>query len=540
MLYLFFQPSSLTKRMMLKELPPSKTNLSSASVFQDTPYFPSMEKTMESSPISISSRNVKGSYLGDKNSLDLEESLKSYLNIEELEDDFELITSKFKESIYESILKSNNCMLPCFNMVCDENDEPHGSFAIIDIGGSTLRVSVVNFLKDRKAECTVNKSWLIEENMKHLDRSFFKWAADNFKTVIDANLQESLKNSRGNIKLGITWSFPIIQNVAANRGIVSDLGKGFSISDEFKGKDLKDIFEDTFNGSNVPIEVYSIVNDSISVYITGSYFNDAKLGLVQGTGVNSCFLIDAKLLGNEKKEKLKSNIEDTKLLVNTEASFLGYHLNKYITNVDCEMNNSWKLMDNDDYLLPHFTTDQYGIFQPLEIITAGRYIPEIIRRIAIAKINNNDILCHISKSGADAEYSLSAETLSRLYQCDDIEKFKLILQDMVPTDDISIKDLNNLKIITKLIIHRASLVLASYILALLEVTNFKDTPTLEISVVGSMLQYFPGYKEKVLEILRFKTIEHNTPQISFDFIKDSSIYGASVAAYVNQQKLKLL
>lgn len=132
---------------------------------------------------------------------------------------------------------------------------------------------------------------MIDQN-KHLDSSFFNWVTEKFKSVIGPNIIDSLKNLKGNIKLGITWSFPIIQADAPNRGKISDLGKGFSMDNSFKGKDLKDIFENAFANANIPVEVYSIVNDSISVFIAGSYFNNSKLGLVQGTGVNSCFLID--------------------------------------------------------------------------------------------------------------------------------------------------------------------------------------------------------------------------------------------------------
>lgn len=496
--------------------------------------------SMKETPVLISTKNVPDSssesLSGEENMNmdDLQQSLNAQLKIAEIEDDFDVITRQFEDSIYESLEKSNSCMLPCFNVVCEQDCNPRGSFCILDIGGSTLRVSIVNFLDDGTAECLVNESWSIEDSNKHLDRSFFRWVTQKFKFLVDDDMCSTLKNSRGKIKVGITWSFPIIQHTASNKGIVSDLGKGFSVCDEFKGGDLKDIFENCFADGGIPIEIYSIVNDSVSVFVTGSYFNNAKLGLVQGTGINSSFLVDQSLAGKQKIKFLRNTDSDKKVLINTEASFLGYHLHKYVSDVDRDMNRLWKVMGSDEYPPPHMTTDTYGVFQPLEMITSGRYIPEIIRRFVAEYFSDTAV------PEAGSEYTLSAELLASLYRCSDPEKFRAELGKSLPLDNLKDDDLVILKTITKTVIYRASMILASYIIAMVRVAKFTHLEKLEISVVGSMLQYFPEYKETVLGILDSKAVQsHNIPKISFDFIKDSSIYGASIAAYVNQERMGL-
>lgn len=494
---------------------------------------------IKESPLVISTRNVldssSDSLSSEENiSLDeLQQSLIANLKIEELENDFDIITKQFENSIYQSLEKSNTCMLPCFNVVCENDCKPQGSFAVLDIGGSTLRVSVVRFLGNNTAECVVNKSWTIEDDNKHLDRSFFLWVTKNFKSLVDEHTSKILKNSRGNIKVGITWSFPIIQHVASNRGIVSDLGKGFSICEEFKGGDLKDIFEECFLASGIPIEIYAIVNDSVSVLVTGSYFNNAKIGLVQGTGTNSAFLVDRSLVGERKTEYLTNTENDKKTLINTEASFLGYHLYKYVCDADKDMYHLWRVIGDPGYTPPHMTTDAYGVFQPLEMITSGRYIPEIIRRIIA------DYFPDSSASDKNPEYTLTAELLAQLYRCTDYEEFGSELKKTILLNSLKEDDMMALKVITKMVIYRAAIVLASYIVAMVRVSNFTHLDELEISAVGSMLRYFPGYKEAVLKILETKARKCRIPRISFDFIEDSSIYGASIAAYVNQQRMGL-
>ncbi|KAG0687274.1 hypothetical protein C6P40_002573 [Pichia californica] len=509
---------------------------------------------LDLSPRSLSSESIKPSSIfisattltdsSSESSLasysNIQVELNEYLNIGKIKNDFDTITLNFEESIYQALNISDNCMLPCFNVVCDKQllSQPTGSFAVIDIGGSTLRVSVVKFLDGNNAHCIVNKSWTIEDSNKHLDRSFFKWIAFNFASLINDDLRNELKNNDGNIKVGITWSFPIIQNESSNRGIVSDLGKGFSISDEFKGKDLKDIFENCFQNNGISIKIYSIVNDSISVFVTGAYFNNAKIGLVQGTGVNSCFLIDQSTLGEKKRGILKNTKDDKQLLINSEASFLGSHLHDYICNADKKMNQNWNLMGDEDIIPPHLTTDKYGVFQPLEVLTSGRYIPEIVRRIMVERLCKNSL---ISIDETKSMYSLSAEFLASLYQRHDRTEFKEELEELLSIGNLNLKseDLNMLKIITETVILRASLILSSYIIALVRVMKFTKLPELEISVIGSMLQFFPNYKETVLDILETESKKGDFPQISFDFIKDSSIYGASIAAFVNQERMGL-
>lgn len=451
--------------------------------------------------------------------------LKEYFNISKLETDFNLITDQFEDSIYEAMRSSDNCMIPCFDVSYRDTMESEGLFAVIDIGGSTLRVGVVKFdctNAERQASCLVKKSWPIGDSQKHLDRSFFKWAAEKFASVLDPQTLPYLKDSNGNVRVGITWSFPMVQNVASNRGIISHLGKGFSLAPEFKDKDLKDIFESCFKECDVPIEVCAIVNDSISVFLAGSFFNKAELGLVQGTGVNCCFLVDSALLGKHKRSPSRLPDERPKVLLNSESSFIGFHLYNYITESDLRMNTFWSTVKDGNLRPPHLTTS-YGVFQPLEILTSGRYIPELVRRVIVEKVPLEEHSRFLPGS-ENVEYGISAESLSKLYS----SALGGIPHKHGPAE---------LRATTDAVVYRAALILASYIVALWRVVRSDNEETLKISVVGSFLRYFPGYKEKVLEILSIKAQQRLIPDVQFDFVEDSSIYGAAIAALVNLEAM---
>ena len=468
---------------------------------------------------------------------ELHANVSEYLKLDEIINDFTVITDRFEKSMYEAIEKSDNCMIPCYNVVCEEETSLSGLTAVIDIGGSTLRICVVQLSENHEVKCIVNKSWIIEDSMKHLDRSFFKWIADNFKSVIDEDLMGSLKNSAGAVNVGLTWSFPIIQNQAPNRGIVSNLGKGFSVSDELKGGDLKDIFETCFHDSDLVIDICAIVNDSISVFIAGAYLSHSKLGLVQGTGVNSCFLIEKESLPASKLTQLKldKSTNSSRLLINTEASFLGDHLHSYMSPADREMHATWDLLADPAILPPHLTTSVYGVFQPLEVLTSGRYLPEIVRRL-VTKFQPATTDTIFTES-PQSEYSLTAEHLS-----------KLCTKSEIGND---IADLSILDVVTKAVVQRASIILSAFIIAMIRVTGFatpsssqlksvEDTQKLCIAVVGSMLKHFPGYLDLVEETLREKCELLNLPLVEFDFVEDSSIFGAAIAALGQENRVKNL
>lgn len=427
------------------------------------------------------------------NRTDKLDAIRHYFKIDDLRNEIQDVRDGFEDCILESLYCSRNCMLPCFNTTVGDLIEPTGSVVVIDIGGSNMRIGVVEFLKNKAVQCKVNKSWNIHSSNKHFNRGFFEWVTNHFNEVIDM-ADDDLRNSNGKLKVGITWSFPIIQDKSANNGIVSDLGKGFSISDEFRGKDLKYIFESSFERAGIFIEVCSIVNDSASVLVAGSYFNNSKVALVQGTGVNSSFLIDSSYLSADK-----CTVPDNPLIINAEASFLGHHLSKYVTPADIELNELWKRIDDEKLDPPHMTT-AYGVFQPLELLTAGRYIPELVRLVG-----KRCGLFHPSLPPFDESYSLTGEDLISLYGKD-----------------------TPIKLITDVVIERASIVLVAYLETLLKVLGVDSSKATEVSVVGSMLQYFPGYRNRVEQLL--------PANVSLSFIQDSSIYGAAISACVNEAR----
>ncbi|SSD58760.1 uncharacterized protein SCODWIG_00521 [Saccharomycodes ludwigii] len=424
--------------------------------------------------------------------------------------------------MFDAIYKSYNSMRPFFNVV--PNQEVNGTCFVIDIGGSTLRISMVELSFNYQINCILSESWCIADDNKVIDKDWLKWIISKFKGFLQTlkiKHKVDLSNNNGKFKVGITWSFPMVQKDASNRGEISDLGKGFEVCQEYFGGDLKDIFENNFREEGLDIDVGSIVNDSIAVFVTGAYLVKSKLALVLGTGLNSCFAINNSLFGQHKRLPLSVNSPSDKVLVNAESSFFGYNLQKYVTDIDKQMCAFWNL-NYEQYLPPHLTTDQYGVFQPLELLTAGRYIPEIIR-LTIAKVF------------AECSFVIPSLFTKGKYCCD-AEFFAKLYIDVNQVSGLKPDKYELVKDIIDVVIKRASLILAMYIIALLQLAEATTSATsaretVYISVVGSMLKYFPGYKGKVEGYLNFYCKRLNLPKVEFIFLENSSIYGASISCF---------
>jgi hexokinase len=184
--------------------------------------------------------------------------------------------------------------------------------------------------------------------------------------------------------MGVTFSFPMNQHSLADATLRS-MGKGFAITD---GTDLASSLLKGYErggGSDSPaIKIVAITNDSVSTLISFiySYQETASkrgaMGLIVGTGTNATVPLKLRCLHENKRQQEISagpgqdtDNKELKIAVNTEWSINGSAppLRKLglITPWDEQL---------DSVSLLHG-------FQPLEYMTAGRYLGELGRIIFV-------------------------------------------------------------------------------------------------------------------------------------------------------------
>ena len=182
--------------------------------------------------------------------------------------------------------------------------------------------------------------------------------------------------------MGVTFSFPMEQSSLAEAKLMS-MGKGFTITSQLDlGSQLREGYERNRTEDLPPIRIAAIANDSVATLVSVIYgfrasdYQRAVMGLICGTGSNATLTMKLRSLRPSKRPKNIAvlpgqAIEDVRIAVNTEWS---------INGSAPPMRKLGLISRWDDQVSQ--STERPG-FQPLEYMTAGRYLGELGRIMLI-------------------------------------------------------------------------------------------------------------------------------------------------------------
>ncbi|KAH7238612.1 hypothetical protein BKA59DRAFT_404415 [Fusarium tricinctum] len=264
-------------------------------------------------------------------------------------------------------------------------------------GGTNLRVGFVQLGNDsdqvnghaingedgnsskRHVRRLLEKSWPIDEHLKNQNPdSLFLWIGKCIAEVVGDGCETLNLPADQTMPLGVTFSFPMVQH-SISQATLMPMGKGFAISSD---QDLGDRLTDGYNQAKSPelppIRVEAIANDSVSTLVSFIFNFDeaenrrASLGLILGTGCNATIPLKLTQLNPSKRPQSvvarpEERAEDVKIAINTEWSINGtappLHEVGLVSQWDKDLDSQGEL---------------HG-FQPLEYLTAGRYLGELGR-----------------------------------------------------------------------------------------------------------------------------------------------------------------
>lgn len=103
-------------------------------------------------------------------------------------------------------------MLPSYNYNLPTGEE-QGTYLTLDVGGSTLRVAMVelNGRKGRKEQMEIRKMecYPIDASVRALkDVAFFDWIAEKIETTLGKD-RRYIEFDTEPLAMGVAWSFPI-------------------------------------------------------------------------------------------------------------------------------------------------------------------------------------------------------------------------------------------------------------------------------------------------------------------------------------------
>lgn len=143
----------------------------------------------------------------DRFAVNIEQRLTTTLTPELLQ----IMSAALLDEYNEASQSSTLGMLPSFCHTLPKGSE-NGIFLALDVGGSTLRVALIQLNGRRSggeaASILKSRHHVIDQRVRGLvGRAFFSWMADRIQETLEADSR--WLHSRESLRTGLAWSFPI-------------------------------------------------------------------------------------------------------------------------------------------------------------------------------------------------------------------------------------------------------------------------------------------------------------------------------------------
>ncbi|UNI21812.1 hypothetical protein JDV02_007768 [Purpureocillium takamizusanense] len=475
-------------------------------------------------------------------------------------------------------------------------DHGQGRHLAIDIGGTNLRVGFVELLAAKQSQEEANgvsvngnsnghssgqtnghsnghqqqerapsgrirrhleKSWSISNHLKNDNAdSLFLWIGKCIAEVVAQGRQAFNIPSDEPLPLGVTFSFPTDQH-SLSEATITSMGKGFAIPPDVElGARLQHGYDKFKTEDLPPIRVAAIANDSVSTLVSfifnfdGAAHRRATMGLILGTGSNATVPLRLNSLHPTKQQQKVSVLpgekaEDVKIAVNTEWS---------INGTAAPMREMGLITRWDDALSAQ--NERPG-FQPLEYMTAGRYLGELGRMMMLSYLTETlGLPAETLPSMLLERHSLTTTFLSHFKPLEPaVLVAKLKAEFLEPTGFAwTERFAEALYHIAKAIELRAAGIIAAAVIALLTVAEelpahgsaMQDPSVTELGVgyTGGCIVHFQDYLadcQQFVDALMRKRFGDKTPlRVALSPCHDGGITGAGilVAAAMSSKKLE--
>lgn len=442
------------------------------------------------------------------------------------------MSSSLKREYVTKLKSGTECMLPSFCHTLPTGQEK-GTFIALDVGGSTFRVALVELSTRSEAgggmsikHMNVNK---INEQIRRLPaKDFFAWMAGKIEDMLQQCKDSQIPRDES-ISIGLAWSFPIEQT-SHQGGTVQPMGKGFRAHEGVIGQDLGNLIESACRKRGLEVRVNAIVNDSSATLLSQAYKDPATtMGLILGTGTNAAIYLPVKDLGHDKYGTRDPSWFDQaeKVIINTEVSMFGKGILPE-TRWDEELNRA------------HVAPD----FQPLEYMTTGRYLGELLRLVIAEAVETCHMFGGLMPHCLCDRYTLDTAILAAVEEdttvgC--ISSAERIQKEFglfsLPTST----EMAFLRTVIEAVSHRAAAYMATAIHALwsLEHGQSEEASKTSVAANGSVVLMYPGFRIRcqkyVAELIaanEYSTQSPGSHELIIHPTHEATILGVAVAVAI--------
>lgn len=405
-----------------------------------------------------------------------------------------------------------------------------GLYLAADLGGTNFRVCSIDLHGDHTYELQQEKFRIPDTLMKGTKSGeLFAYLAKRVQGfLMDHHPETCTAKKSQTIKLGFTFSFPVNQT-DIDHGTLIRWTKGFDIPDTVD-RDVVDLFQANLTILEVNVKVVALVNDTTASMIARAYLNDRDesnattvVGCIFGTGTNGAYYESI-----DKISKLKNPPAGADgMLINTE----------------------WGSFDNELKILPRTKFDDavdaetpnpgYHLFEKR---ISGRFLGEILRVVLIDLFKQGLIFQDLYKRRGgslphriDQPWLLDSEVLSYLQIDDstDLKMSKLILENVLRLETTR-DEREVIQRLTRAILKRSAKLAAIALAGVAKRVKdqHKDEKyDLEIAADGSVVEFYPGFREKVSEVINLiNPLKGTDKKVVITISKLGSALGAALAA----------
>jgi len=430
------------------------------------------------------------------------------------------------DNFYEEMKLGLTCevssllMLPAYisSEQIHESNLNQDNVLVIDIGGSTLRLLIINIENGQANIIHGPKAVLHDKQNLHKLAGFklFLYTAAHTRDFLK---ELGLLNKRGiQLNAGLVFSFRYKQT-GKRRGEIISLGKGFN-DPEMIGRDPVSVMEEAFAQAGIlNVHFDALINDSTGVLLAGAFLRtNVYAGTIMGTETNLTVDIPTSSI-----QKPIFAYESDRMIIITESSYFEDNgKEKIFTRFDKEI---------AEVSTPIDTTVTYRLGRIFGGFWIGNLLRVIIKETLDPSVMDdpdcvinqprNLLATLVSEILALSEKQLNCNTLNGL-----LDKYHL---NAVLTSD---EDAGKIMELCRLIITRSARIAAAIMTGAIRFVDPNMAHKHLIPVDGSIYVGIPDFRETVESTLG----ELGATNISVFEMNDGPSIGAAIAVALNQEE----
>ncbi|KAF9156220.1 glucokinase [Linnemannia schmuckeri] len=476
------------------------------------------------------------------------ESQKQQAAIASLVNEFTILPAKlkeikdcFKSEMVKGLGKQGETLAMVQTHILGRpNGSETGTYLTLDIGGTYLRVVLIELSQGRKVS-TRQKKYAIDPLLKIGEpKLLFDFMASCIDSFLLAN--EAVIPKESQLDLGFTFSFPVL-HTSVNSGTLIDWTKGYNCHG-MVGKDPAEFLQQALLSRNLTVNVAALMNDTVGTLLSHAFtYPRTVVGLGLGTGSNAAYIERVDRIGKRDTTVLGNNAE--------------------VIAQEMVINVEFGAFDNERTVLPRTMFDNKVDRKSLnpskqlfEKMIAGMYLGEITRSVLLDLIDNRLLFRGQSSHKLDTPWEFLTEYMSVIEEdsTPDLEEVRRVLEDslglgrfesletqfaaMAETAGLTrggelpkepattLSDRQIVKLVVELVGKRSARLTAAALGGILEHTmgytwarnEAERQGGVDIGVDGSLHGYYPGYESDLIRGL--EELFALEPEMSFLFAND--------------------